>query len=351
MAFIQSIGLAEAPFAHKQSDILDFMVENVNIPEKDVDKIKRMYDRSEIATRRSAIEDFSISPADRKLFRSDKVSTKDRMQVFFEEAPKMCLKAVEESKAPLSKITHLITVSCTGLAAPGLDIILSEKLGLQANVHRTAINFMGCYAGFQALKTADAICAAHQNAEVLIVDVELCTIHFQNDFSFDNITSSLLFADGCAAVWVNNKPGIYSLEHFHTELAIKGKNDMTWHLGETGFLMTLSAYVPEIIAENIEDLLNRALSSSGKTKSEINHWAIHPGGKKILNEVSKSLSLQENDLDISRQVMKENGNMSSATIFFVLYEMLSAGLTSKDQIFAAGFGPGLTIESLLLEAC
>jgi len=351
MAFIQNIGLAKAPFQHKQEDILEFMLETVDVPEGDIDKVKRLYDRSEISSRYSAIEDFSLDPKQRALFKGTKVSTAERMKAFFENAPDMCLSAVKACSAPLEKITHLITVSCTGLAAPGLEILLSEQLGLKSTVHRTAINFMGCYAGFQALKTAQGICAVNTHAQVLIVDVELCTLHFQNEFSYDNIASSLLFADGAAAVWINNEQGQFKIEHFHAALASNSKKDMTWNLGESGFLMTLSAYVPDIIAENIEALLEEAIQSSGYDRKDISYWAIHPGGKKILNEVAKALELKSNDLDISRRVLDQFGNMSSATIFFVLDEIANNCCKENDKVFAAGFGPGLSMESLVLNVC
>lgn len=349
MAYIQNIGLAKAPFKHNQQDILQFALEQYNVPERMIDKVERMYERCEIDTRYSAIEDFSLIEAQRKLFKKGQsVSIQERMQAYFNAAPALCKKAVANclNAQALKHVTHLITVSCTGMAAPGLDILLVEALGLAMNTQRTSVNFMGCYAGFHALKMANAICAEQENAQVLIVDVELCTLHFQDNFSMDNIAASLLFADGAAAVLVTNhqENSLFKIHSFYSELATEGKKDMAWDIGETGFLMRLSGYVPNILSEHIAPLLSNAIEN----KEEIKYWAIHPGGKKIISEIQKALHLKNEDMQVSRDILKQYGNMSSATIFFVLDAMLQKKFRPNEKIFATGFGPGLTIESAIL---
>lgn len=350
MAFINKIGTANAPYLHKQSDIKQFAINQYDIPETHITKVERMYDNSWIDQRYSAIADFTSSNGKPTLLKSktSEARTQDRMNIFFEVAPPMCVAAVQKilNANELKNITHLITVSCTGLAAPGLEIILLEKLGLPSNTARHGINFMGCYAGFHALKQAKSICAEQSNAQVLIVDVELCTIHFQNEFTMDNVASTLLFADGAAALLVNNEEenSLYKLDSFYTEVALNGKKDMAWHIGPTGFQMTLSSYIPKILGENIKPLLNNATQQSG----DIKHWAIHPGGKKILQEFSKALDLSEADLSVSYDILRQFGNMSSVTIFYVLEAMRKNIKNKGEKVFAAGFGPGLTIESAVL---
>ncbi len=350
MAFIKKIGTANAPFEHKQTAIKQFAVQQYNIPEQYMARVERMYDNSWIDTRYSAINDFSLENGDGVLLKSktEEATTVSRMEIFFEVAPKMCEAAVRKilSETELQNITHLITVSCTGIAAPGLEIILLESLNLPTNTTRLGVNFMGCYAGFHALKMAKAICADEKNAQVLIVDVELCTLHFQNEFTMDNVASTLLFADGAAAVLVNNEAedSLYKIESFYTEVALQGKKDMAWHIGPSGFQMTLSSYIPTILGENIEPLLNKAIEHP----NEIAHWAIHPGGKKILQEFAKALNLEDEDLETSYHILRRFGNMSSVTIFYVLAAMRKNISASNQKVFAAGFGPGLTIESAIL---
>jgi predicted naringenin-chalcone synthase len=355
LPYIHSIGLAKAPFCHQQSDIFDFITNQYVIPKGDYDKIKRLYERSEIDTRYAAIKDFSSPKSDWTFFSKDgNTSLEKRMETYFKIAPNLCLEAIKNcipNQDELKNITHLITVSCTGLSAPGLDIQLMQLLNLKNNIHRTSINFMGCYAAIHALKQANDICKANPKANVLIVDIELCTLHFQDTYSMDNIAASLLFADGAAAFLINNTKGLYSIEKFYSEVAFHGYNDMAWTLSSTGFLMTLSGYIPAIIAENIEPLLNNALLEMNITKEEIKHWAIHPGGKKILNEIVKALSLNACDLNVSRTILKENGNMSSATLLFVLDKMQIQIKKENEPVFCAAFGPGLTIETMFLKTC
>jgi predicted naringenin-chalcone synthase len=352
LAYIKKIGTANAPFCHQQSDIKNFAINQYDIPNEYTARVERMYDNSWIDQRFSAIGDFTKVNGDPILLKSktEEATTEERMKIFFDVAPTMCEKAIRDalSEKEMQEITHLICVSCTGLAAPGLEIVLLEKLELSKNISRHGINFMGCYAGFHALKMAKSICAEDKNAQVLIVDVELCTLHFQNKFTMDNVASTLLFADGAAAILVNNEAtdSLYKIESFYTEVALEGKKDMAWHVGNTGFQMTLSSYIPSILGENILPLLENAI----KDKNEIKYWAIHPGGKKILQEFSKTLELQENDLETSFDILRRYGNMSSVTIFYVLKSLRNKIKNTGENVFAAGFGPGLTIESAVFSS-
>lgn len=355
MSYINSIGTAQAPFSHSQKDILDFMLAMYRMPEEDKEKVTRLYERSEIETRYSAIEDFSL-PKSKWTFieKGTAISVQKRMQKFFEIAPKLCEKAIKKCLPDLREIksiTHLITVSCTGVSAPGLDIQLMQMLQLSPTLHRTSVNFMGCYAAIHALKQAHAICEADTNAKVLIMDVELCTLHFQDEYTMDNVAASLLFGDGAAAVLVSNEPGIFSIENFYAEVAFSGYQDMAWNISSSGFLMTLSGFVPSIIAENIEPMLMNSLQKMGIAKSDIRHWAIHPGGKKIISEIKKALSLSDEDVEISRSILNDFGNMSSVTLLFVLKKMMQKIKTENETIYCAAFGPGLTIETMFLKSC
>jgi len=352
MSFIEEIVTANPEFCHQQEDILKFM--QTVAPESEHRKLKMIYQKSGIQTRYSVIPDYSVDSSKREFYPSSQSlepfpNVEQRMQLFEREALKISLKAARNIQN-LSQITHLITVTCTGLSAPGLDIALVRDLGLPKNIVRTSVNFMGCYAGFHALRLADAFCKAQENARVLVVDVELCTIHFQKTPSEDNFVANALFADGAAAIVVSNQKdkSKFELKDFHTELALEGEQSMAWQVASTGFLMTLSSYVPNILASNIQNLICNTLAKNGLSLKEIEHWAIHPGGNRILESIEKSLSLEKTQLTSSYQVLSQFGNMSSATIFYVLKELESEAV-SQNHIFACGFGPGLTMESLVLK--
>jgi predicted naringenin-chalcone synthase len=211
---------------------------------------------------------------------------------------------------------------------------------------------MGCYAAIHALKMADNICRADAKARVMIVCTELCTIHFQKTCEMDSIASGLLFADGAAAALVTgddfSDEGV-GINNFYSEVALNGQEDMAWNLSEKGFLMRLSSYIPQLLQAGITPLLQNALKAGGFSRSDITRWAIHPGGKKILENIQKELQLSNDDLKISFDILREYGNMSSPTILFVLKRMMESLGSAHEKIFAAAFGPGLTMETLILE--
>jgi predicted naringenin-chalcone synthase len=200
---------------------------------------------------------------------------------------------------------------------------------------------------------AKSICASDTEARVLIVNAELCTVHFQQSEEMDMIVGNAIFADGVSAVLVsadeNDSIGPkLNLRNFESRFIEESEKDMAWKIGETGFEMKLSAYVPRLIQKNIESILTGLLSRIGKTREDINIWAFHPGGRAILDKIRISLNLEPDDLAHSYETLKQYGNMSSATVFFVLKRILE-DKTKQGPVFSAAFGPGLTVESALME--
>jgi predicted naringenin-chalcone synthase len=325
-------------------------------------KLRYLYHQSGIRTRYSVIPDYTL-PVDQWQFYPPTEnlepfpSLEQRMSWYREHATPLslaairnCLKGVMDTGA----ITHLITVSCTGMSAPGLDLELMEALGLPPTLFRTSVNFMGCYAAVHALKLAHALAATGSGIRVLIVCTELCTLHFQQEPTVDNMLSSLLFADGSAAALVTSdehpRKGL-RLKHFYSEVMPKGQLDMTWVLSSTGFRMTLTSYVTDIIQADFAALVRNALEKSGLRKEDINHWCIHPGGKNILAAINKSLEFSNGHLDHSYAVLEQFGNMSSATLLFVLKRILEEMEDNQpNSIFGAAFGPGLTMETFIAES-
>jgi len=327
--------------------------------EKERRSLRYLYQQSGISNRYSVLPDYSLEPEGWTFYPPNEnlepfPSIEKRMQIFNKYAPALSVQAIKNclgEKQDLKEITHLITVTCTGLSAPGLDLQLLDLLDLPKNIFRTSVNFMGCYAAIHALKLADAICKSDLNAKVLIVCTELCTLHFQQKATIDNITSSLLFGDGSAAVLVTgakDKTAGFPLLGFYSEVMPRGKQDMSWGLSSTGFAMTLSGYIPSLIEEDFEKLVTKALEKQGMDREEISYWSLHPGGRKILEALEKSLGLPKEKLNISYQVLKDYGNMSSPTILFVLKEILTGMDRKKKQtVFGAAFGPGLTMETFV----
>ncbi len=357
---IISIGTAVPVYKHEQEKIFEFMSRVYAINDVEKRKLKFLYRHSGIKSRYSVLADYGLPANEWNFFVPTEnlelfPSIEKRMKAFRAYAAPLSVKAIDECLNGFKNknITHLITVSCTGMSAPGLDLELIERLGLPATTWRTSINFMGCYAAIHALKLADAICKADMNANVLIVCVELCTLHFQKKYTPDNIASGILFSDGAAAVLVTGKDeddGM-NIDHFYSSVSFKSKQEMVWELSSTGFLLTLSGYIPELIEEDFSHIVNECLVETSLEKEDITHWCIHPGGKKILEAVHNSLQFTNGQLRDCYDILREFGNMSSPTILFVLKKIReSLNKEQRNTIFGAAFGPGLTIETFVLSA-
>jgi predicted naringenin-chalcone synthase len=362
MSVIAHIATAVPKNKYSQSQLADYMCETLALADSEKNKLKVMYQRSGISTRYSVLP--NIDNQEATLFKTSNTETptlEARMQVFQQEAPALCAEAIQkcaEGHVELTDITHLITVSCTGMAAPGLDIELIQHLGLRSNTHRTSVNFMGCYAALHALKQAHAICQSEPKAVVMLVCVELCSLHFQQTEDMDNLTANLLFADGAAAALVlpqktAQDKGLhgFGISQFYSELLFDGKSDMAWRLSSTGFLMTLSSYIPQLVESGVKALVDTSMQGLGYQQNQITHWAIHPGGRKILEAVQRELNLPKEALDSSFEVLKNYGNMSSPTILFVLKAIWENKVDPQqpELTFGLAFGPGLTMESVVLE--
>jgi predicted naringenin-chalcone synthase len=337
--------------------IMDFMQRAYAMNEVEKRKLRFLYHHSGIEHRYSVIPDYSRTVPEWKFYpHSENLepfpSLELRMSYYQKHAAALSVDAIREcldGTVKEQEITHLITVSCTGMSAPGLDLQVMELLDLPKTIYRTSINFMGCYAAIHGLKMADSICMSDKKAKVLMVCTELCTIHFQRDPSMDNIASSLLFGDGSAAVLITGEDGSndgFRIDSFYSEVIPRGKKDMAWELSSSGFLMTLSGYIPELIEEDFLQLTNRALGGKKMDIAQIDYWCIHPGGRTILEAISKSLELSADHLQESYEVLRDYGNMSSPTILFVLKKYLHRKQKNK-KVFGAAFGPGLTMETFI----
>jgi prepilin-type processing-associated H-X9-DG protein len=284
-------------------------------------------------------------------------STAARMQKYAESATGLataaCRKALADASLEPAAITHLITVSCSGFAAPGVDVQLIRDLGLPAEVARTHVGFMGCHGALNGMRVARAFAEANPDARILVCAIELCSLHHQYGWNPEQIVANALFADGSAALVCgyadargphNEKPRWLA----SGSMVVPQTEDlMSWNIGDHGFQMTLSARVPDVIQGSLRNWLEGWLATEGTDLDQIAHWGIHPGGPRILQACIDALKLEPSEIQTSRDVLAEFGNMSSPTILFIT-ERLIRNKTPGPCVLLA-FGPGLTIEAALVE--
>jgi len=273
-------------------------------------------------------------------------STAQRMARYEKNAVTLAVRAVTALNlgSRADSITHIIVVSCTGLFAPGIDLEVIRQCHLSPSVERTVVGFMGCQAAINALKLARHIVRSAPDAQVLVVSVELCTLHLHETDDVERMLSFLIFGDGAAAALVSAAPEGLALERFHA--FVEGGTDglITWNIGDQGFDMLLSGLVPKAVGTALHARRDEVLA--GTPAGAMVHWAVHPGGRSVLDSVQSALGLAAAALAPSRAVLRQFGNMSSATVLFVLKAIMeTAG--RGDLGCALSFGPGLSAESLL----
>lgn len=362
-AYIHHITTRTPGFAYSQAYTRD-RLKGWTADPKTKRLISAIYNRSGIETRHSVTGDF-IEGGEASLFRTAEdgtlipPGTGARNACYAREARKLAVdlarQALADARGFTSKdVTHIIFTSCTGFANPGPDYHIIRELGLRENVQRYTLGFMGCYAAFPSLRMAAQFCEADASAVVLVVCLELCTLHMQVNDQPDSILANSLFADGAAAAIVSARQpephsAAYRLHGFESALLASSEQEMAWEIGDEGFNIVLSSYVPDIIGTNIRSLLEGMLQRNALTLEKIDEWAVHPGGRAILDKVEQSLALQEGALAASRTILRDYGNMSSATILFVLKELLDDAESEPAMTCAMAFGPGLTVETAVLE--
>lgn len=272
--------------------------------------------------------------------------TSRRMARYAEVAPGLAAEAIRGLDSDLSKVTHLVLASCTGFMAPGLDQVIVNQLGMNPGVERTVVGYMGCYAAVNSLRLAHHIVRSDPEARVLVVTMELCTLHFQDTRDLEKLLSMLLFGDGCAAALVTADRDGLALDSFLSFALPDSADLITWNVGDTGFEMHLSGQVPQRIQkamtdERVKNALDGVLR--GRPADDYDLYAVHAGGKAILDAVESGLELAKGRLDWSRSVLKDFGNMSSSTLMFVLQRILAGA--SPGNGLGMAFGPGLACET------
>jgi predicted naringenin-chalcone synthase len=359
--YLQNIETAVPDSSYSQERASAFMQEHVTDSRAVRRILRSLYRSSGIEKRHSVMGGWDGEEGDALFIAADgsglvSPGTGARNEIYTREARRLfehiaCALTERTPGFGPEDITHVVTLSCTGFFAPGPDFHVVRALGLPGSTRRYHIGFMGCYAAFQGMKLAETICRSEPEAVVLVLSVELCSIHLQFSDDIDDLIAGSLFADGAAGALVSARPpttparSLQCLE-FHSELAPEGEKDMAWTIGDRGFKMRLSTYVPELLERNLGPVLNQILHQSEVERSEVDWWAVHPGGRAILDRVQQSAQITDAQIAASRKILREYGNMSSATVLFVLDAILrSPDVVDGDTVLAMAFGPGLTIET------
>lgn len=355
MGAILGIGTAVPPTAMPQDIVRDLFASQPGIERLTARLIAAAFDHSAIQTRHTVISDFYGTPTgflDRESGLFGRPTTGERNALYAREAPGLfaaaARSALSAAGVDASEVTHVVTASCTGFFAPGPEYRLVRDLGIRSTAQRDHIGFLGCAAAFPALRTAHRICASDPDAVVLVVCGELCTIHIAPSSETDQILASAVFADGAGAAVVAAEPRpdrpSFAFEGFATALTSEGSESMRWSIGDHGFEMVLTPEVPRVIEREVGAVLAPTLAAG-----PIDRWIVHPGGRSILDRFESAMGLDPTTLDDSRAILRDYGNMSSATVLFILKRVLeSPDLVDGDRVLGVAFGPGLTVEQTVL---
>lgn len=359
-ASILSISTAVPAHAFTQEEVAERIIQLFALDSQKSKDIRQLYQKSAIHRRYFVCDDFKKDRKDWNFWGSDfpKIvpGMTQRNDLYKQKAPQLAYEAAEQAiknwGGDPQALTHIISVSCTGMMAPGIEFELMRSLKLNRSIQRLGINFMGCFGAFKGLAVAEAIAKEDPKHRILLVCTELCSLHFQADLTTDNILGSSLFADGAAAVIVG--AGVQSQENALWTINKKASfgmdntmDKMTWEASDTGYLMKLSYTIPVLLLRQVKSFVQNLVDST-ISDAECD-WAIHPGGKSIIQAVERALKLNTDLTQASWHILSQYGNMSSASFLFVLDELLKRK-SSKKWIVGLGFGPGLSVEGILLKS-
>ncbi len=363
---ILGLGTAVPPHAMSQAEAVDLARQVICETDEQARLLAALYRLAGVANRYSVLphrialewlpnaDATATGEVDTAVEKSLGPTTGERMQFFVEHAAPLAQqaaqRALDDSGIDRRQISHLVTVCCTGFASPGVDVDLMCNLGLRPTTQRIHVGFMGCHGSINGLRVAHAITTADPAARVLLCAVELCSLHYRFQWDPERIVANALFADGAAAIVAGGEAtpaGGWGVAATGSCLLPDSQDAMTWRIGDHGFEMTLSNRVPDLINAHLRPWLTEWLGNHGHTLESIGSWAIHPGGPRVLTAVEEALALPKGSTAVSREVLRDFGNMSSATVLFILERFRRAN--APHPCVALAFGPGLMAEAALFE--
>jgi predicted naringenin-chalcone synthase len=357
-ALILALATALPQYSADQAALGQKLIDGLGLEGQEAQSIEKLHARTAIKRRYSVIQDIEKDPSQFEFWSRNFIDnipgTEARNEKYKEEAPVLALEAAkalqQEWQRDVQEITHIISISCTGVMAPGIEFILQQELGLLPTVRRIGINFMGCFGAFCGLATACALAQENPKNRILVVCTELCSLHFQVTLDPEVFIGNVLFGDGAAAVLVGCEPRdrekpLWSVEQSQAYAFKQSRDIMTWSLSDYGCVMSLGRSIPKIIEKETSKILSSILHPEQFSRYT---WAIHPGGKAIIEAVERSCNLSKEQTTASWSVLEKYGNMSSATFLFVLHE-LAKEIDLHPHVIGLAFGPGLSMESILLE--
>lgn len=357
------LGLSTAVPAYRisQSDLANWFCDYFQYPDRIANFVRRIHDRSGIDFRSTVLPDFEKGAVPRLYGLRRTSGINDRMDVYRSEAPllaaRACRGALEEAGIVPAEVTHLIVVTSTGIMTPGPDVAIAQLLGLSESVERTIVAMHGCVGGVVGLALAAQIVRGDPDARVLMVSVELCTIHLGGGSDRQTMVANSLFSDGSAAVVVGSesstRSGLASLGARNTVIVPGSTNALQWNLAPDGFELKLSRELPRAIQSHVAAFVSR-FENSGERNEEggirlpISSWAVHPGGVAILRGVQRGLGLSDRDLMTSIETLSSSGNQSSSAVLYALDRELRrpSPASERRRGLILGFGPGLCIDGI-----
>jgi predicted naringenin-chalcone synthase len=355
---ILAVSTAVPPYSFAQEDLANQIINMLSMDSEKAQIIKQLHQNSAIRTRYSVIPDFTKKRQEWNFWGSEfpkKIpGMSQRNNTYKTEAPKLAYEAAKKALnswgGDPSTISHVISVSCTGMVAPGIEFDLMKLLKLKSSTQRLGINFMGCFGAFKGLSVAQSFAKENPAYRILLVCTELCSLHFQADQTPDNMLANSLFSDGAAAVIVGANPALNETPLW--KICNKGslglddtRDKMKWEVGDNGFVMKLSHTVPVLLGRQISAFVE-SLVDENFSYTDCD-WAVHPGGKSIIQSIEKALKLDKGLTQASWDTLANYGNMSSASFLFVLNRLLELKSRQKWTV-GIGFGPGLSVEGIVL---
>lgn len=358
---ILGMGTALPPFSIGQKESAEYATLFSGAPEEERRRMPVLYRMSGVNTRHSVLLEGPEGAEVRQSFFPPPTGNEDsgpgigvRMERYESDAPTLAIaasgEALERAEVLPQDITHLVTVSCSGFAAPGVDIALIKSLGLPATTQRVHVGFMGCHGALNGIRVVRSITESQPNATVLMCCVEICSIHYHYGYHPEQVVANALFADGSGALVARGAEArptdaAWQVRDTSSCLIPDSEDAMTWRIRDHGFEMTLSAAVPTLISTHLRGWVDAWLSQHGMTVADIRSWAVHPGGPRILNSAGEALGLENGSLDVSRDILRNFGNMSSPTVLFILNRLRQQN--AETPCLALAFGPGLMAEGVL----